>query len=108
MDATTLSGWIVAIGALLTILLQVRYRGEDMSKMKLDLALKPLREDIDRHQIEMDAMATTMISTQAGLTDVKRHLTDHELMCDQRAIRMEQMQAEIRSDIKRLIAKAGA
>jgi hypothetical protein len=98
MDFAALS---VAVVALATMLITMRYRGQDMSAKTMQDALRPINEALLRH----DKDHAAHYATSNTVLRIAQQLTDHEKHDDDRFDQMLSMQEEIRDDIKTLLKR---
>lgn len=100
MDAQSrveLSGWIVAIIALATLWLMVRFRSQDMTGTKMQESLKPINETLARFEGHHTRHFQETRVLAEAVTRVTQQVSDHERTCEQRDRRIEGMFSEIRN-----------
>ncbi len=98
MDFAALS---VAAVALITLIIMMRYRGQDMSAKTMQDALRPINEALLRH----DKNHADHYSTANTVQRLSQQLSDHEKHDDGRFAQLLSMQEEIRDDIKTLLKR---
>ncbi len=103
MDVADLKGWLVALIALAGLLIQVRSRSKDTSRINMQEALKPINEQLERFG---DHHATHFQDINALTVRIARNeerVTAHEADCSESRQRTEGMLREIRDDVKDIL-----
>ncbi len=104
MESSNIAAYIIAVAALITITITVRYRGQDLSAKTLQDALRPINEALLRH----DRNHAEHYATANIVQRILQQLTDHEKHDDDRFDALMKMQEEIRDDIKELLTRSSA
>ncbi len=117
MEAKELLGWVVAAISFISLLVSERNRRQDTSKVNMQDALKPLKDDIRRHSGHIARQFTAMASLGSKIAEDRlsisadinaltvrisnneEGLTHHEESCIEHRARMESMFREIRDKL---------
>lgn len=106
MDWGALAGWAVAVVTLAIYLQSIRYRGKDESALKMTDMLKPIFEQLARHEGHHGKHFYAENATTSLVASINQKVDDNKRHTDDRLDRDGEMLAEIRSDIKTLLKRS--
>ena len=102
MDVITgseIRAWLVAAVALVTLLMMLRNRKQDVNESEMQNALKPIREDMQRFSMHHDRHFKDINALTERLAMSEQRVESHEIACKESRERIEGMFREIRQGL---------